>query len=245
MAGCWWAKAKGLAKGRRAMAFAGLLVVALVVDHKGRIAAPPVVLGEGMPEPVEEAVLKAVEETLDKNKRSDIDDLSENVRRAARRAAQDAWGKKPITRVLVSETMSQFLHYVVLFSAYAVLWFLCLFCLLPIGLGSERDPDSGAPLNPMLKKKALIASVDRGGNLGRPSTPPSAFTGWNFRQRSHCRGDLLRRQAIHEAIHFSRHIVCVAAKNEMAGMRDADEARFRVGFFDGVDLLCFARMSCR
>jgi predicted secreted protein len=51
------------------------------------------------------------------------------------------------------------LHYVVLFSAYAVLWFLCLFCLLPIGLGAERDPDSGAPLNPMLAKKALIASV--------------------------------------------------------------------------------------
>jgi ribonuclease J len=94
---------EGLAKDRRAMAFAGLLVVTLVVDHKGRIAAPPVVLGEGMPEPVEEAVLKAVEETLDKNKRSDPDELAENVRRAARRAAQEAWGKKPITRVLVSE----------------------------------------------------------------------------------------------------------------------------------------------
>jgi predicted secreted protein len=51
------------------------------------------------------------------------------------------------------------LHYIVLFSAYAVLWFLCLFCLLPIGLGSERDPDSGAPLSPMLGKKALIAVV--------------------------------------------------------------------------------------
>ena len=51
------------------------------------------------------------------------------------------------------------LHYVVLFSAYAVLWFLCLFCLLPVGLGAERDPDTGAPLNPMLKKKALIASA--------------------------------------------------------------------------------------
>jgi predicted secreted protein len=50
------------------------------------------------------------------------------------------------------------IHYVVLFSAYAVLWFLCLFCLLPIGLGAERDPDSGAPLNPMLGKKALIAT---------------------------------------------------------------------------------------
>ena len=97
------AEGEGLAKDRRAMAFAGLLVVSLVVDHKGRIAAPPVVLGEGMPEPVEEAVLKAVEETLDGNKRSDIDDLTENVRRAARRAAHDAWGKKPITRVLVSE----------------------------------------------------------------------------------------------------------------------------------------------
>jgi ribonuclease J len=94
---------EGLSKDRRAMAFAGLLVVALVVDQKGRIAAPPVVLGEGMPEAVEEAVLKAVEQTLDGNKRSDPDDLAENVRRAARRAAHDAWGKKPITRVLVTE----------------------------------------------------------------------------------------------------------------------------------------------
>ncbi|MCX7282149.1 MAG: DUF1467 family protein [Alphaproteobacteria bacterium] len=54
--------------------------------------------------------------------------------------------------------MAIMLHYIVLFSAYAVLWFLCLFCLLPVGLGSERDPESGAPLNHMLKKKALIAS---------------------------------------------------------------------------------------
>jgi predicted secreted protein len=54
--------------------------------------------------------------------------------------------------------MPLFLHYVVLFSAYAVLWFLCLFCLLPIGLGTERDPESGAPLNPMLARKALIAT---------------------------------------------------------------------------------------
>ena len=85
------------------MAFAGLLVVALVIDGKGRIAADPVVLGEGMPEPVEEAVLKAVMATIDGNKRSDPDDLAENVRRAARRAAHDAWGKKPVTRVLVTE----------------------------------------------------------------------------------------------------------------------------------------------
>lgn len=97
------AEGEGLAKDRRAMAFAGLLVVSLVVDAKGRIAADPVVLGEGMPDAVEEAVLKAVEDTLSKNKRSDPDDLAENVRRAARRAAHDAWGKKPVTRVLVTE----------------------------------------------------------------------------------------------------------------------------------------------
>ena len=56
-------------------------------------------------------------------------------------------------------TIAQGLHYVVLFSAYAVIWFLVLFCLLPVGLGSERDPESGAPLQPMLKKKMLWSTL--------------------------------------------------------------------------------------
>ena len=55
-------------------------------------------------------------------------------------------------------TIARGIHYIVLFSAYAMLWFLCLFCLLPVGLGSERDPDTGAPLQHHLGKKALIAS---------------------------------------------------------------------------------------
>jgi ribonuclease J len=97
------AEGEGLAKDRRAMAFAGLLVVSLAVDHRGRVAADPVVLGEGMPEAVEEAVLKAVEGTIARNKGSDPDNLAENIRRAARRAAHDAWGKKPICRVLITE----------------------------------------------------------------------------------------------------------------------------------------------
>ena len=49
------------------------------------------------------------------------------------------------------------IHGVVLFGTFAILWFLSLFCLLPVGLGAERDPDSGAPLSPMLGRKALIA----------------------------------------------------------------------------------------
>lgn len=50
-------------------------------------------------------------------------------------------------------------HGVVLFGSFAILWFLSLFCLLPVGLGADRDPDSGAPLSPMLGRKALLATA--------------------------------------------------------------------------------------
>jgi len=99
------AEGEGLAKARRAMAFAGLIVVTLVLDGKGRIAAEAVILTEGMPDPVEGAVREAVDETVRRHnpKKSDAEELRETVRRAARRAAQDAWGKKPVTRVTVIE----------------------------------------------------------------------------------------------------------------------------------------------
>jgi predicted secreted protein len=48
-------------------------------------------------------------------------------------------------------------HGVVLVGTFAIVWFLALFCLLPVGLGAERDPASGAPLSPQLGRKALIA----------------------------------------------------------------------------------------
>jgi predicted secreted protein len=54
--------------------------------------------------------------------------------------------------------MNYAIHLVVLFSAYAMLWFVCFLCLLPVGLG-EIDPETGAPLKPMLGRKSLIASV--------------------------------------------------------------------------------------
>jgi len=55
-------------------------------------------------------------------------------------------------------TISHLLHYVVLFSAAAVLWFLCLFCIFPIGLGAV-DPKTGAPLKPRLGMKMLCATL--------------------------------------------------------------------------------------
>ena len=44
-------------------------------------------------------------------------------------------------------------HWAVLISAFAVAWFLALFCLLPVGLG-DVDPETGAPKSPQLLRKA-------------------------------------------------------------------------------------------
>jgi len=49
-------------------------------------------------------------------------------------------------------------HASVLLSAFVVFWFLALFCLLPVGLGAV-DPETGAPLSPMLPRKAAIATA--------------------------------------------------------------------------------------
>jgi ribonuclease J len=99
------AEGEGLAKARRAMSYAGLIAITLVLDEKGRVAADVAVLAEGMPQPVANAIQLAVDETLRRHnpKKSDSEELRETVRRAARRAAQDAWGKKPVTRVTVVE----------------------------------------------------------------------------------------------------------------------------------------------
>lgn len=47
-------------------------------------------------------------------------------------------------------------HVAVLLSAFACFFFLTLFCLFPIGLGPV-DPNTGAPLSPMIGRKVLIA----------------------------------------------------------------------------------------
>ncbi|MGN6515004.1 MAG: ribonuclease J [Rhizomicrobium sp.] len=91
----------GHTRHRRAMAFAGFIGITLPLDQKGRIASEPAFFFEGVPEPVQTPVRDAVAETLRRYnpKRADEEDLKEQVRRAGRRAATDAWGKKPVTRV--------------------------------------------------------------------------------------------------------------------------------------------------
>ena len=89
----------GLARARRALGNAGMIAITLVLDSKGRVATTPSVIIDGIPEPVHAAIRGAADEAVKRHKKGDEEQLRENVRRAARRAASDAWGKKPVTRV--------------------------------------------------------------------------------------------------------------------------------------------------
>lgn len=95
----------GLAARRRALGFAGVIAITIVLDRKGRVATDPVIIIEGIPQPVHGAIRGALEEPLKRHdpRRSQMSDLAEIIRRAARRAAENAWGKKPTTRVEVVE----------------------------------------------------------------------------------------------------------------------------------------------
>jgi len=88
----------GFARARRSLGFAGFVGVTLIMDGKGRMAADPVLHMEGIPDQAREAIADAVSR-VSNGKRRGGEELKEEVRRAARRAAQDAWGKKPIVRV--------------------------------------------------------------------------------------------------------------------------------------------------
>ena len=89
---------EGFARVRRSLGFAGFIGVTLVIDRRGRLAAEPALHMEGIPDavldPVREAVARAAS-----GKRARDEDLEEEVRIAARRAANGVWGKKPIVRV--------------------------------------------------------------------------------------------------------------------------------------------------
>ena len=94
----------GFARRRRTLAYAGMIAITVVLDGKGKVAGDPAVITDGIPEPVVEAVRAALDEPIRRhNPKRDLDghDLKESVRRAARRAAENAWGKKPVTKVEV------------------------------------------------------------------------------------------------------------------------------------------------
>lgn len=101
----------GTVRDRRKLAEAGIVVVSLVLDGKGGIAAEPDAILDGIPETDAEGteifdiVVDAIDGTLRSippKRRSDTGRVEEAVRRAVRSAVENAWGKRPIVKVMTA-----------------------------------------------------------------------------------------------------------------------------------------------
>jgi ribonuclease J len=102
---------EGPVRERRKLASVGIIAVSLVFSRKGDIVADPQVALDGIPiedaegDPMEDIVLSSVEGTLRSippARRRDLDMVVEAVRRSVRSSVANAWGKKPIVKVLAS-----------------------------------------------------------------------------------------------------------------------------------------------
>lgn len=104
-------------KERRKLAFAGHVVVSVVLDAAGQALASPRISHQGIPDFAEvggmdSVVGDAVRAALSKVKKKaahQLDDaaIAEEVRRAVRRAIRQHWGKRPITEILVTRLESE------------------------------------------------------------------------------------------------------------------------------------------
>ena len=100
----------GPVRERRRLSVAGIVIVAVAIDQHGEIAADPDVALDGVPtetidgRSMEDLVIKAADGALDSmppKRRKDENVVRDAVRRSVRAAVDQAWGKKPIVKVLV------------------------------------------------------------------------------------------------------------------------------------------------
>lgn len=103
--------ADGPVRARRKLSFAGIAVVAMTVSRRGDILCEPQVVLDGIPsvaadgEPMGEVVLDAIDGTLRSippKRRTDVEMVRDAVFRSVRSAINEAWGKRPIVKVLIS-----------------------------------------------------------------------------------------------------------------------------------------------
>jgi ribonuclease J len=103
--------AEGPVKARRKLSFVGIAVVSLVLSRRGEVLGEPGLILEGIPaadsegEAMREVVYDAIDGTLRSippKRRSDTAMMQEAVQRAVRSAINEAWGKKPVVKVLLS-----------------------------------------------------------------------------------------------------------------------------------------------
>ena len=96
---------------RRKLSFVGIVIVALALSRKGDVMSQPQVVIDGVPAatadgaPMVELVLKQVQGTLRSippQRRREAEMVREAVRRSVRGAINEAWGKKPIVKVMIN-----------------------------------------------------------------------------------------------------------------------------------------------
>lgn len=102
---------EGPVRERRSLAFAGIVVVALPQSAREGVVPDPEVVLDGVPardeegRPMLDIVRDAVEGTIasiPRGRQKDTDMVREAVRRAVRAAVDQAWGKRPIVKVLLT-----------------------------------------------------------------------------------------------------------------------------------------------
>jgi ribonuclease J len=103
--------ADGPVRERRKLSFAGIVVVAFAMSRRGDILGEPELVLDGVPletaggDAMADAVLDAVDGTLRSippKRRADIELVRDAIHRAVRGAVNEAWGKKPIVKILIS-----------------------------------------------------------------------------------------------------------------------------------------------
>lgn len=102
----------GPVRDRRRLAQAGICVVAITLDKRGTVIGEAQVMLDGIPladaegDGMYDIVTDAVDGTLESippKRRKDPELVREAVRRAARSAISEVWGKKPICKVLINQ----------------------------------------------------------------------------------------------------------------------------------------------
>lgn len=88
-----------VARARRSLGYAGFAAVTVIIDSKGRLAAPVSLIAEGVPESVIADLRAAADREAASSRLTDTEDSAERIRRAVRRAAQTSWSKRPVVRV--------------------------------------------------------------------------------------------------------------------------------------------------
>jgi ribonuclease J len=103
---------EGPLRQRRTLAFAGIVIVSLTLSLRGELLADPLIALDGVPtldgsgDSMLEHLLDVIDDTLKSippARRRDGETVREAVRRAVRARVENIWGKRPITKVLLTQ----------------------------------------------------------------------------------------------------------------------------------------------